>query len=219
LDSSTTRAAIYADPRLGTILPQEGGPGYSSTGTRDYYLEIFHALRDRRDILIVDKRGTGLSSPINCPEMQTGSLALSAAAACARQLGDTAWFYGTDFAANDIVAVMDALGINDVDFYGDSYGTFVGQILRGCIRIACAASSWTAPTRYGLPIRGLVPIGRRRGQESTRAACARRVAVHSAVPPRHACSSSSTSFARRRSAVKRPMAMAFCSRRPSIRHR
>jgi pimeloyl-ACP methyl ester carboxylesterase len=120
-----------ADSRLGTILPQEGGPGYSSTGTREYYLEIFHALRDRRDILIVDKRGTGLSSPINCPEMQTGSLALSAAAACARQLGDTAWFYGTDFAANDIIAVMDALGINDVDFYGDSYGTFVGQILAG----------------------------------------------------------------------------------------
>jgi pimeloyl-ACP methyl ester carboxylesterase len=118
-------------PRLGTILPQEGGPGYSSTGTRDYYLAIYDALRDRRDVLIVDKRGTGLSSPINCPEMQTGSLALSAAAACAKQLGDTAWFYGTDFAAGDIIAVLDALGIDDVDFYGDSYGTFVGQILAG----------------------------------------------------------------------------------------
>src|SRR6202042_1685472 len=118
-------------PSLGTILPEEGGPGYSSTGTRDYYLEIFDALRDRRDILIVDKRGTGLSSPIDCPAMQTGSLALSAAAACARQLGATAWFYGTDFAVNDIVAVLDALAIGDVDFYGDSYGTFVGQILAG----------------------------------------------------------------------------------------
>jgi pimeloyl-ACP methyl ester carboxylesterase len=117
--------------RLGTILPQEGGPGYSSTGTRDYYLAIFDALRDRRDVLIVDKRGTGLSSPIDCPELQTGSLALGAVAACAKQLGATAWFYGTDFAANDIVAVMDALDIDEADFYGDSYGTFVGQILAG----------------------------------------------------------------------------------------
>ena len=75
--------------RLGTILPQEGGPGYSSTGTRDYYLEIFGALRDRRDVLIVDKRGTGLSTSIDCPALQTGSLALSAVAACAKQLGDT----------------------------------------------------------------------------------------------------------------------------------
>jgi pimeloyl-ACP methyl ester carboxylesterase len=118
-------------PRVGTILPQEGGPGYSSTGTRDYYLEIFDALRDRRDVLIVDKRGTGLSSPIDCPAVQTGSLALSAVAACGKQLGDTAWFYGTDFAVEDIVAVMDALGIEDVDFYGDSYGTFVGQVIAG----------------------------------------------------------------------------------------
>jgi pimeloyl-ACP methyl ester carboxylesterase len=121
----------FKHPRLGTILPQEGGPGYSSTGTRDYYLEIFDALRDRRDVLIIDKRGTGLSSPIDCPFLQTGTLALSAVAACAKQLGDTAWFYGTDFAAQDIVAVLDALAIADVDFYGDSYGTFVGQVLAG----------------------------------------------------------------------------------------
>ena len=120
-----------SQPRLGTILPQEGGPGYSSTGTRAYYLEIFQALRDRRDVLIVDKRGTGLSSPIDCPFLQTGSLALAAVAACAQQLGDTAWFYGTDFAAADVVAVLDALDIGDVDFYGDSYGTFFGQVLAG----------------------------------------------------------------------------------------
>jgi pimeloyl-ACP methyl ester carboxylesterase len=120
-----------AHASLGTILPQEGGPGYSSTGTRDYYLSIFDALRDRRDVLIVDKRGTGLSGPIDCADLQTGSTDLDAVAACAKQLGPTAWFYGTDFAANDIVAVMDALAIDDVDFYGDSYGTFVGQVLAG----------------------------------------------------------------------------------------
>jgi pimeloyl-ACP methyl ester carboxylesterase len=120
-----------SQPRLGTILPQEGGPGYSSTGTRDYYLAIFDSLRDRHDVLIVDKRGTGLSSPIDCPALQTGSLALGAVADCAKQLGDTAWFYGTDFAAQDIVAVLDALAIGEVDFYGDSYGTFVGQVLAG----------------------------------------------------------------------------------------
>src|ERR1700722_17205223 len=123
--------ADYSEPSLGTILPQEGGPGYSSTGTRDYYLEIFDALRDRRDVLIVDKRGTGLSSPIDCPALQAGSLALSGVGACGRQLGDAAWFYGTDFAAQDIAAVLDALDIMQVDFYGDSYGTFVGQVLAG----------------------------------------------------------------------------------------
>ncbi len=33
--------------------------------------------------------------------------------------------------SGDIVAVLDALEIGEVDFYGDSYGTFVGQILAG----------------------------------------------------------------------------------------
>jgi pimeloyl-ACP methyl ester carboxylesterase len=116
---------------LGTILPQEGGPGYSSTGSRDFYLGLFDPLRARRAVLIVDKRGTGLSEAIDCPELQTGSLALSAVAACAKQLGSAAWLYRTDHAAGDIVAVLDALDIDDVDFYGDSYGTFFGQVLAG----------------------------------------------------------------------------------------
>ena len=118
-------------PRLGTILPQEGGPGYSSTGSRDFYLPLFDGLRNRRDVLIIDKRGTGLSDPIDCPWLQTGATELAAVSACARQLGHTAWYYGTDYAAGDIIAVLDALAIDDVDFYGDSYGTFVGQILAG----------------------------------------------------------------------------------------
>jgi pimeloyl-ACP methyl ester carboxylesterase len=80
--------------RVSTILPQEGGPGYSSTGSRDFYLSIFDALRDRRDVLIVDKRGTGLSDPVDCPDLQTGSTDLDAVAECAKQLGATTWFYG-----------------------------------------------------------------------------------------------------------------------------
>ena len=118
-------------PVLGTILPQEGGPGYSSTGTRDFYLSLFNSLRNRRDVLIIDKRGTGLSSPIDCPALQSGSGALSAVGDCSKQLGRSAWFYGTAFAVKDIAAVLDALEIDEVDFYGDSYGTFVGQVIAG----------------------------------------------------------------------------------------
>jgi pimeloyl-ACP methyl ester carboxylesterase len=117
-----------AHASLGVILPQEGGPGYSSTGTRDFYLSLFDPLRDHRDILIVDKRGTGYSDAIDCPELQAGSVELSAVANCAKQLGSSAWLYGTAFAARDIAAVLDALDIDAVDFYGDSYGTFVGQV-------------------------------------------------------------------------------------------
>lgn len=117
-----------ASPSSGTILPQEGGPGYASTDTREAFLGLFASLRANREILIVDKRGTGKSSPINCPELQS-SESPAAVAACATQLGKKAWYYGTALAAADIVAVLDALAIDRVDFYGDSYGTYFGQTL------------------------------------------------------------------------------------------
>jgi pimeloyl-ACP methyl ester carboxylesterase len=113
-------------PSLGTIVPQEGGPGYPSTGTREAYLGLFQRLRDRRDVLIVDKRGTGKSGPINCTALQQDDTA-SAIAACATQLGSKAWYYGTALAAADVAAVLDALAIDRVDLYGDSYGTYFAQ--------------------------------------------------------------------------------------------
>jgi len=113
-------------PSLGTIVPQEGGPGYPSTGTREAYLGLFKALRDRRDVLIVDKRGTGKSGPINCSALQQDDTA-SAIAACATQLGSKAWYYGTALAAADVAAVLDALAIDRIDLYGDSYGTYFAQ--------------------------------------------------------------------------------------------
>jgi pimeloyl-ACP methyl ester carboxylesterase len=115
-------------PARGTLLPQEGGPGYSTTGTRDAYLNIFGSLREHRDVVMIDKRGTGTSGAIDCREIQTGDSSDPAALkACGDQLGAKAYLYGTHLAVDDIAAVLDALQIDDVDFYGDSYGTYVGQ--------------------------------------------------------------------------------------------
>jgi pimeloyl-ACP methyl ester carboxylesterase len=115
-------------PARGTLLPQEGGPGYPTTGSRAAYLNVFGALRDQRDVLMIDKRGTGTSGAIDCREIQTGDPTDAAGLkACAERLGAKAYLYGTRLAVDDIAAVLDALQIDDVDFYGDSYGTYVGQ--------------------------------------------------------------------------------------------
>ncbi len=113
----------------GVIVAEEGGPGYSTTGSRDGYLRVFAPLRSRRDILLVDKRGSGRSGAIDCPALQLlPDPRLVAVAACAQQLGPAAWLYGTDLAVDDLAAVLDALGISSVDYYGDSYGTFFGEV-------------------------------------------------------------------------------------------
>lgn len=116
-------------PLLGTIVAVQGGPGYSTRRSRDSYLELFRPLLGRRRLLLVDNRGTGDSGAIDCPALQSykGNYVRNAGA-CGRQLGSTAVDYGTADAAADLAAVLDALGIDKVDLYGDSYGTFFGQV-------------------------------------------------------------------------------------------
>jgi pimeloyl-ACP methyl ester carboxylesterase len=122
------RATNRNRPSLGTIVAVEGGPGYPSTGSRDFYLDLFAPLLARRDVLLVDARGTGTSSVITCPELESfqGDY-IDNVGLCGAQLGAASDVYGTAFAADDLAAVLDLLKIDRIDLYGDSYGTFFGQ--------------------------------------------------------------------------------------------
>lgn len=115
-------------PSEGAIFVVEGGPGYSSTGTANAYVKLFGALLDHRELVLVDMRGTGRSEPLRCPDVQIGSapewLGL---AECARRLGADFEAYNTGAAAGDIDAVRQALGLDRIALYGDSYGTFLTQ--------------------------------------------------------------------------------------------
>jgi pimeloyl-ACP methyl ester carboxylesterase len=144
----------HGSPTQGTILVQEGGPGYSSTGTREGYLRLFGALRNSRDLLIVDKRGTGLSGPIDCRPLQDDSgLSAASIAACFKQLGEAASLYSTAAAVDDIAAVLDALAITQVDLYGDSYGSYVGQVF--AVRHPGRLRSLVLDSTF--PARGMTP--------------------------------------------------------------
>ena len=96
---------------LGTIVAHEGGPGYPATGTAGSYRALFRPLLERRNLLLVDQRGTGRSAPIDCPELQdlVGTYA-DAAEVCGARLGDHAHLYGTELAADDLAAVIDRSG-------------------------------------------------------------------------------------------------------------
>ncbi len=117
-----------ARPSLGTIVAMEGGPGYATTSSRAGYLDLYRPLRDRRDLLLMDARGTGLSQPIDCGPLQSylGNR-IARIGRCGQQLGAASDVYGTAFVADDLAAVMDALAIDTIDLYGDSWGTFFSQ--------------------------------------------------------------------------------------------
>ena len=117
---------------LGTVVPHEGGPGYSTTGTASSYAAMYGPLLRRRNLLLVDQRGTGRSEPIDCPSLQVLRIAYRLAAAqCATRLGARNDDYTTARSADDVAAVISDLRLGRVDLYGDSYGTFFSEVFAG----------------------------------------------------------------------------------------
>jgi pimeloyl-ACP methyl ester carboxylesterase len=137
----------------GTVVPVEGGPGYPSIGSVAYelggtaagYGAMYGPLLERWNLLAVDNRGTGQSTPLSCPALQdfsgpTGSETFQqTAAGCAAALNhrwkyaNGSWVHASDLftsapAAEDLAAVITALGLGKVDLYGDSYGSFFAQV-------------------------------------------------------------------------------------------
>ncbi|MFZ2014833.1 MAG: alpha/beta fold hydrolase [Nocardioides sp.] len=119
-------------PALGTYVPHEGGPGYSTTGSGSSYAAMYGSLLRRHNLLLVDQRGTGRSEPIACPDLQHLRTAYAPAARrCALSLGGRRDDYTSARSADDLAAVIRRLGLGRVDLYGDSYGTFFAQVFAG----------------------------------------------------------------------------------------
>lgn len=130
----------------GTVLPVEGGPGYPSIGSvRGGYDTMYGQILADRNLLAVDLRGTGGSTPLDCPGLQhfTGQLSgpvfAATAGACGAALDHRwrgisgRWVHASDLftsapAAADVAAVVRLLGLPPVDLYGDSYGSWFAQV-------------------------------------------------------------------------------------------
>src|SRR5450631_714524 len=106
---------------------------------------MYGPLLGRRNLLAIDNRGTGRSGALECPSLQgyagpSGTAAFQqTVAACAESLNhrwrypDGSWVHASDLfnsapAAEDLAALIKALGLARVDLYGDSYGSFFAQV-------------------------------------------------------------------------------------------
>lgn len=125
-------ARDHGRPALGTYVPHEGGPGYSTTDSGTSYAEMYGPLLKRHNLLLVDQRGTGRSEALDCPDLQNLTIAYSVAAGrCGRSLGERSDDYTTALSADDLAAVIRRLDLGRVDMYGDSYGSFFVQVFAG----------------------------------------------------------------------------------------
>jgi pimeloyl-ACP methyl ester carboxylesterase len=126
-----------ARPSLGTIVGP-GGPGTSLIDKAAQVVTTFAPLMDRRDLVLVDPRGTGRSNPIACRSLTDVALGFTqparmsaAIGACGRELGPRAGAYGNAAVADDLDAVRAALGIERLDLFGASYGTYLMTVYAG----------------------------------------------------------------------------------------
>jgi pimeloyl-ACP methyl ester carboxylesterase len=119
-------------PSLGTVLPNPGGPGDDARSGAAFYVRRLGDLLNRRELLLIDPRGTGASGPLACPNTLS-DLAIgfsherlvTASGACGHELGARAGLYGSAAVADDLDDVRAALGIDRVDLFGESYGTYL----------------------------------------------------------------------------------------------
>ncbi len=130
------------------LFMAQGGPGGSTIETYASYL--INSPEDRptanRDIVLWDQRGTLNSRPaLTCPEVRAAELAamqqvdqtdttaaVAPYLACGERLkaevGDLSAFNSAEN-ADDIESLRAALGYPELNFYGVSYGTELGQFL------------------------------------------------------------------------------------------
>ncbi len=140
-----------ADParRTGTLLLQPGGPGSSGVDfVRGNIADLPAGLRDRFDVFGFDVRGVARSGQIECWDDARYTQAVTAArgrpgpgafdralaeaadfdAACEQKVGDLLPFLGTGYVVRDIDLLRQALGEDDLTFYGRSFGSFIGSV-------------------------------------------------------------------------------------------
>jgi len=113
------------------ILPLVGGPGQGGAELAAAMAAHYAPFRDQRDIVLVDRRGTGSSNGLQCEPQAlvselTGSLFDPAELSrCRDALSNRADLtqYATTPAARDYEAVLDQLGVREVNAIGTSYGS------------------------------------------------------------------------------------------------
>ena len=120
------------NPRPDPVFYLAGGPGQGATTVAGRWLNAWQ--REERDIVLVDQRGTGKSNPLNC-EMPGGEddaqgyldpvFTVEVFESCRKKLEQIAdlKLYTTPIAIDDLNEVREALGYDEINLVGGSYGT------------------------------------------------------------------------------------------------
>ncbi|MER7707679.1 alpha/beta hydrolase [Kitasatospora sp. NPDC097605] len=129
--------------RIGALLLDDGGPGAPTLGAPPRVHAALKETAGRFDIIGVDARFAGRSTPVDCGWPDGGffsagtgrasfdrqvALQRDRAARCRSAAGDLLPYAGTRDAARDLDVVRGALGERRISFLGLSYGAYLGTV-------------------------------------------------------------------------------------------
>ncbi|KPD21360.1 alpha/beta hydrolase [Idiomarina abyssalis] len=127
--------AVQEGAKADPMLILAGGPGQAATELAPMIARMFEGVRQKRDILLIDQRGTGKSHPLKCDIERPDELIRAddeqdlaeLSRECLKQYPNTdTTQYHTVNAVKDFERVREHLGIEQLNLYGGSYGTRVG---------------------------------------------------------------------------------------------
>lgn len=155
--------ALSDHPAPDPFVPLAGGPGQSAVEA--YPLAGFTTkVRQQRDVVLIDQRGTGHSNPLQCdfrdpkdPNAILGeTILLDRLRACRTNLEAVADLtqYTTPISADDLDELRQALGYDKISLFGGSYGTRAALVylrMHGD-HVRSIALEAVAPPEYRIPL-------------------------------------------------------------------
>jgi len=192
-----------AEKRSDPVVYLHGGPGGSILETADFWYESIVAPHiEHRDVILYDQRGAGMSSPLPpCRETSQASDGfytedatheslrdgfLDALELCAERLKNRTdvdlTAYNSAANAQDLVDLMWALGIDEYNLHGSSYGTRLAQtVMRDAPEgVRSLVLSGTYPTDANLM--GSIPVSLESSLTAVFAGCAASDKCAAALP-------------------------------------
>ncbi len=181
--------ALRTEAEPDALFVLSGGPGQAAS---DFYVAMapaFARIRRDRDIVILDQRGTGRSNKLNCPLPGDADLTevdparmQQYAQQCLASLSGDPRFYTTSVAVRDLEDVRAALGYEQLDLYGVSYGTRVAQhyLKRYPTRVRAMVLDGVVPPQLALGPK--IPIEAQRALDALFDRCEKSAACNEAFP-------------------------------------
>jgi pimeloyl-ACP methyl ester carboxylesterase len=127
--------ALNRSARAAPLFILAGGPGQSAIDLYVSFAGAFARTNRNHDIVLLDQRGTGRSSPIRCNYPDDWRQADDVTATirrvtreCLAKYGDRVRQYTTTAALADLEDVRRALGLGAIDLYAVSYGTRLAEL-------------------------------------------------------------------------------------------